>query len=123
MKYRALTERAIGLAIEVHRMTGPGLLETFYAECLCAELEEAGIPFATEVPIPGVYKNRTILLSFRADIVVDASVILEINAVPSLLPAHKSQILTYLHTRGLSVGLLMNFHAKLLKNGLMRLIV
>ena len=123
LKFRALTERVIGLAIEVHRMTGPGLLESFYTECLCAELEEAGIPFASEVPIAVVYKNRPIPIGFRADIVVDGSIILEIKAVTSLLPAHESQILTYLHTSGISVGLLMNFHAKLLKDGLMRYVV
>ena len=123
LKFRALTERVIGLAIEVHRMTGPGLLESFYTECLCAELEEAGIPFASEVTIAVVYKSRPIPIGFGADIVVDGSIMLEIKAVGSLLTAKESQILTYLHTSGISVGLLMNFHAKLLKDGLMRFVV
>ena len=73
-------------------MTGPGLLECFCIECPYAELEEAGIPFASEGPIAVVYKNRPIPIGFRVDIVVDGSIILEIKAVASLLTAKESQI-------------------------------
>jgi GxxExxY protein len=123
LKHRALTEHVIGLAIEVHRTTGPGLLESVYTECLCLELEQAGIPFETQTMIPVFYKGRIIPLGFRADIVVDAAIILEIKAVASLLPVHEAQLLTYLRMSRISVGLLMNFHTKLLKNGLMRFVV
>jgi GxxExxY protein len=123
VKHQALTERVIGLAIEVHRMVGLGLLESVYRECLCLELGQAGIRFESEVAVPVIYKERTIPLGFRADILVDGAVILEIKAVASLLPAHEAQLLTYLRMSRISVGLLMNFHAKLLKDGLARLVV
>ena len=68
LEHRALTERVIGLAIEVHRTVRPGLLESVYEECLCLELEQAGIPFASQVMVPVIYKGKTIPLGFRADI-------------------------------------------------------
>ena len=123
LKHRALTERVIGLAIEVHRTVGPGLLESLYRECLCLELEQAGIRFESEVAVAVVYKEAIIPLGFRADILVDGAIILEIKAVASLLPAHEAQLLTYLRMSGINVGLLMNFHAKLLKDGLLRFVV
>ena len=123
LQQRALTERIIGLAIEVHRFVGPGLLESVYRECLCLELEQAGIRFETEVAVPVVYKGSTIPLGFRADILVHGVVMVEVKALASLLPAHEAQILTYLRMSGIRVGLLMNFHAKLLKDGLLRFVV
>jgi GxxExxY protein len=124
MLCRTLTQRFIGLAIEVHRMTGPGLLESVYSEFLCMELEAAGISFESRAPIPVTYKNRTVPLGFlRADILVDNAIIVEVKAVASLVPAHQAQLLTYLRMSGIKAGLLMNFHAKLLKDGLVRLVV
>lgn len=130
LEHRALTERLIGLAIDVHRTVGPGLLESVYQECLCLELEEAGIPFQSEVMVPVVYKGRTIPLGFRADILAAGAdilaagaVILEIKAVAALLPAHEAQLRTYLRMSQIRVGLLMNFHASRLKDGLLRFIV
>jgi GxxExxY protein len=123
LKHRALTERVIGLAIEVHRTIGPGLLEAVYSKCLCLELAHAGTPFESQVTVPVIYKETTIPLGFRADILVDKAVILEIKAVAALLPAHEAQLLTYLRMSRISVGLLMNFHASLLKDGLLRLVV
>ncbi len=123
MIHQALSQRVIGLAIEVHRTIGPGLLESVYRECLCLELGEAGIPFANEVMVPVYYKDRNIPLGFRADIVVDHSIIIEVKAVASLLPVHEAQLLTYLRMSRIRVGLIMNFHANLLKDGLLRCIV
>jgi GxxExxY protein len=122
LHHRELTERIIGLAIEVHRHTGPGLLESFYAAALCRELERAGIRVRREVGIPAIYKGEPLPLGFRADILVDETVILEIKAVPALLPAHDMQLQTYLHMSGLPVGLLLNFHALRLKDGLRRFV-
>jgi GxxExxY protein len=90
LKQRALTERVIGLAIEVHRTIGPGLLESVYTECLGMELEQAGIPFVSQAPVPVIYKDRTIALGFRADILVDNAIILEIKAIAAVLPAHEA---------------------------------
>ena len=117
-----LTQRIIGLAIEVHRHTGPGLLESFYAAALCRELERAGIRVRREVGIPAIYKWEPLRPGFRADILADETVIVEIKAVPALLPAHDMQLQTYLRMSGLPVGLLLNFNALRLKDGLRRFV-
>jgi GxxExxY protein len=80
------------LAIEVHRHTGPGLLELFYAAALCRELEHAGIRIWSEVGIPAIYKGEPLTLRFRADILADKTVTLEIKVVPTLLPVHDMQL-------------------------------
>jgi GxxExxY protein len=123
LEQRTLTERIIGLAIEVHRTLGPGLLESVYARCMACEPGLAGISFETQTAVPVVYKTMTIPVGFRADIVVENTVILEIKATTALLPAHDAQILTYLRMSNLRIGLLMNFHARRLKDGLRRFIV
>jgi len=122
LEHQDLTERIIGLAIEVHRKTGPGLLESVYAACLCFELEQAGLPLQRQVNIPVFYKGMKIPLGFRADLLVANAVILEIKAVPALLPAHDAQLQTYLRLSGIPVGLLLNFHAARLKDGLRRFV-
>jgi GxxExxY protein len=121
--HRDLTERIIGLAIEVHRTVGPGLLESVYEAGMCFELKQAGIPFRRQVNIPVVYKGTSISLGFRADILVADSVILEIKGVSAFIPAHEAQILTYLRMSHIRVGLLLNFHASRLKDGLLRFAV
>jgi GxxExxY protein len=123
LAYRDLTNRIIGLAIEVHRTIGPGLLESVYAECLCGELAQASIPFQRQVGVPVTYKGRTLPLGFRADILVADAVVAEVEAVAALLPAHDAQVLTYLRMSHIRVGLLMNFYATRLKDGLRRFIV
>src|ERR1700730_17525346 len=89
-----LTDRVIGLAIEVHRHTGPGLLESVYELCLCQELSDAGIAFARQVTIPVLYKGAEVGDGFKADIVVAGELILEINAVSNILPIHEVQLRT-----------------------------
>ncbi len=120
---RQLTEQVIGLAIEVHRVTGPGMLESVYEGCLCHELAQAGIAFERQVGIPVTYKGVQFDEGFRADILVDRQVVVEIKAVAKLVPAHDAQVLTYLRISGLRVGLLFNFHAPLLKDGLRRFVI
>jgi GxxExxY protein len=109
--------------MEVHRESGPGLLDSFYAWALCCELENAGMPFVGQVAIPVRYKHRCMPNDFRADIVVDDAVIIEVKAVATLLPAHEAQLLTYLRTSQFRVGLLMNFHANRLVDELKRCVV
>ncbi|MFL5252866.1 MAG: GxxExxY protein [Rhodopila sp.] len=123
LAYRDLTNRIIGLAIEVHRTIGPGLLESVYAECLYDELAQAGIPFQRQVGVPVTYKGRTLPLGFRADILVADAVVAEVEAVAALLSAHDAQVLTYLRMSHIRVGRLMNFYATRLKDGLRRFIV
>jgi GxxExxY protein len=118
-----LSERVIGLAIEVHRVVGPGLLESVYERCLCREFERAGVEYKRQVAIPVYYKGERLDEGFRADVVVEQRIILEIKAVASILPAHEAQLQTYLRMSGIRIGLLMNFAAPRLKDGLRRFIV
>jgi GxxExxY protein len=118
-----LTQRVIGLAIEVHRHTGPGLLESVYEQCLYHELRQAGLPCERQVMVPVTYKGVAIHEGFRADIVVDRRLILEIKAVSIILPAHEAQLHTYLRMSGIHVGLLLNFSAPRLVDGLRRHVV
>jgi len=119
----ALTRRVIGLAIEVHRNTGRGLLESVYDRCLCHELSLAGIPFERQVGIPIQYKGVQLDDGFRADIVVDGTVIVEIKSVAAILPTHEAQLLTYLRMSRVRIGLLLNFNTSRLTDGLRRLVV
>lgn len=118
-----LTERVIGLAIEVHKQLGPGLLESVYEECLCFELAEAGVPFQRQVRVPIVYRDRLLDEGFRADIVVRDELILEIKSVERMLPVHEAQLLTYLRLTRHKIGLLMNFNMVRLKDGLKRFVM
>lgn len=116
-----LTERIIGLAIEVHRTLGPGLLESIYEHCLCQELAEAGVAFNRQVPLSVSYKGRPLDCSYRLDLVVEQSVVVEIKSVEQLLPLHQAQLLTYLKLSGIPTGLLLNFHTPVLREGIRRM--
>ncbi len=118
-----LTEQVIGLAIEVHRNTGPGMLESVYEQCLCHELREADISFERQVGIPVIYKSIPIGDGFKADIVVAREVILEIKSVAAILPAHEAQLHTYLRMSGIHIGLILNFGARRLTDGIRRYVV
>ncbi len=113
-----LTDAIIGAAMEVHRARGPGLLESTYEMCLCRELSFRGIPFERQVPAE--YKGVKLDCGYRADIVVDGAILVEIKAIDSLLPIHAAQLLSYLKLRGWKVGRLINFNVELLKHGLRR---
>jgi GxxExxY protein len=95
-----LSGRVIGLAIEVHRQLGPGLLESAYEECLCFELAEAGIEFARQIPLSLMYKTVRLDCGYRMDVVVADRLILEIKTVERIMPIHKAQLLTYLRLSG-----------------------
>ena len=118
-----LGKRVIGLGIDVHRALGPGLLESVYEECLCHELRLAGIEFARQVPLPVTYKGVKLDCGYRLDVLVGTEIVLEVKAVDRLLPIHDAQVLTYLRLSGHKVGLLMNFNAITLKEGLRRLVL
>ena len=117
-----LSGRIIGAAIEVHRLLGPGLLESAYEECFARELQVQRIPCARQVPIPVEYKGTRVEAGYRLDFLVDALVIVEVKAVERIEPIHKAQLLTYLRLTGLWLGLLVNFHSAVLKNGIVRLV-
>jgi GxxExxY protein len=116
----ALTRRVIGCAIAVHRELGPGLLENVYETCLCDELEIAGLRYVRQRPLPLIYKGRDHNLHYTMDLVVDEVLVLEIKAVHQIHPTHEAQLLTYLRLSGLPLGLLLNFNAVQLKDGIRR---
>jgi GxxExxY protein len=121
-KLSTLTEKIIGAAIEVHRLTGPGLMESAYEECLCYELTQLGLTFERQVHLPITYKSVKLDCGYKMDLVVEDSVVLELKTVDQLLPVHTAQLLTYLKLSGKKVGLLLNFHAPVLTKGIKRLI-
>ncbi len=118
-----LTEKVIGLAIEVHRHLGPELLESVYEECLCKELEDTGLEFKRQVSVPVRYKNSPMETGFRADMVINGNLLVEIKSVERLQPVHEAQVLTYLKLGGFSKGLLINFNTTLLKDGVKRFVM
>ena len=111
----------IGCAIEVHRVLGPGLLESAYEICLAQELGLRGHEVERQRQMPVVYRGIQIDSGYRLDLVVDELVIVELKAVESLLPIHSAQLLSYLRLSGLPLGLLINFNVGLLKQGIRRL--
>ena len=115
-----LTERIIGAAIEVHRTLGPGLLESVYEECLCHELGLRDLKFERQVALPLQYKGISVSVGYRADIIVEGAILLELKAVERLLPVHEAQLLTYLRLSGMRVGLLLNFNTSVMKHGIVR---
>lgn len=117
----SLSEEIIGAAITVHRELGPGLLESVYEKCLAYELIERGLHVIAQSEIAVSYRGLTFDCGFRADLIVNNLVLIELKAVDQLNPVHTAQVLTYLKLASLKTGLLINFNVPLLKNGIRRL--
>lgn len=115
-----LTYKTIRAAIEVHKLLGPGLLESTYRECLCRELALRGISFRKECGLPLHYKGIQLDCGYRIDLLIGDLVVVEIKAVEQLVPVHDAQLLTYLRVGGWKVGLLINFNVVVLKDGIRR---
>jgi GxxExxY protein len=120
MEINELTEKVIGLAIEIHRHLGPGLLESAYQECLVYELNKNYLYVEKEVILPITYKEITLERGYRIDLIVDQKLIIELKTVDAFTDVHYAQILTYLKFSVYSTGLLINFNSKLLKDGIKR---
>jgi GxxExxY protein len=118
--HKELTERIIGAAIAVHRVVGPGLLESAYEFCLAEEFVQAGLSFERQVPLPVVYRGKKLDCGYRMDFVVEGKVVVEIKCVDKLTPIHEAQLMTSLKLSGLEVGLLINFNVLLLRDGIVR---
>jgi GxxExxY protein len=118
---KAMIEKVIGAAIEVHRHLGPGLLESTYEICLAKEFDARGIQYERQKSCPIAYRNFPIEEAFRIDFLVEKSLILEIKAVDALAPIHTAQVLTYLRLLNYRVGFLLNFNVPILKNGIKRI--
>jgi GxxExxY protein len=121
MDENELAHEVIGSAIEVHRALGPGLLESAYQDCLVHELGIRGIAVETEVMIPIEYKGLRIGEAYRADLLVDNRLMVELKSVESIGEIHKAQLLTYLRLTKRKLGLLINFNTALVKNGIFRI--
>lgn len=118
----ATTSRIIEAAIGIHRALGPGLLESAYLTCLARDLAEARVPFETQQAIPLVYKGIRVECAYRADLVVNASVLVEVKAIEAVAPVHIQQVYTYLRLGNYPIGLLLNFGVKTMKAGIKRVV-
>jgi GxxExxY protein len=117
------TERIIGAAIEVHKVLGPGLMESAYEECLCRELALRGIGVERQLQLPVEYKGVRLDCGYRIDLLVEQSVVVEIKSLSSIERIHEAQLLTYLRLGGWKLGLLVNFNVATLKDGIRRRIL
>jgi GxxExxY protein len=122
MTDRELTHAIIGSAMQVHRSLGPGLLEAVYEECLVRELTLRGIPLLRQKPIPLICRDLKLECSYRLDLLVAGRVVVEIKAVEAIAPVHESVMLTYLRLSQVRLGLLINFHVPVLKDGVRRFV-
>jgi GxxExxY protein len=121
-RLNGITERIIGSAIQVHRTLGPGLLESAYAACLAFELGKHGLRVEEQKPIPLVYEEVKLECGYRADLIVENSVVVEVKSVEALAPIHEAQVLSYLKLSGCKLALLINFNVVVLKDGIRRFI-
>ena len=120
--FNDLTREILGAAIEVHRVLGPGLLESMYVQCFEFELASRNLRFVTQKPIPVSYKGKVLDGNYRIDLLVEDRVVVDVKSVTGLAPVHQAQVLTYLRLTGCPVGLLINFNVPRLMDGVKRLI-
>jgi len=118
----AITYKIIGLAIEVHRQLGPGLLESAYQECLYYEIVNSGLTVEKQKVLPIVYKEITLDHGYRIDLLIENTIVIELKTVEAFTDVHFAQILTYLKLGNYPLGLLINFDSKILKNNIKRFI-
>ena len=122
MTRRDITPDIIGAAIKVHRRLGPGLLESAYEACLTYELEQMGFHVQRQRAVPLIYEGVKLECGFRADLIVNGEVVVEIKCKEALHPVDQAQLLSHLRLLDLRVGLLINFHVVLLRDGIKRMV-
>lgn len=115
-----ITEAIIGAAIRIHKALGPGLLESVYLACLVYELSQQGFDVEAQKGVPVSYRGVRLDCGFRADLIVNGSVVVEVKSIDRLAPIHEAQMMTYLRLTGCTVGLILNFNTKLMKQGIQR---
>jgi len=123
MEFDDLSHRVIGCALEVHKALGPGLLESAYEQCLAYEMSQAEIRFDIQHALPVEYKGINLDCGYRLDFLIEKQIVLELKSVESLLPIHEAQLLTYMKLAKISIGLLINFNARMLKDGIKRMVL
>lgn len=117
-----ITETIIGVAINIHRSLGPGLLESSYEACMVYDLSEAGLKVEQQKSLPVAYRGVKLECGYRLDLMIENEVIVEIKSIEKLLPVHKVQLMSYLKLSGCKVGLLINFNVEILKEGIQRVV-
>ncbi len=122
MTENEISNKVIGIAIELHKKLGPGLLESVYENALAYDLKEAGLRVSQQVSMPFMYKEIKMDIGYRLDLIVESKLIIEIKSVEVLAPVHYAQLLTYLKLSDLKLGLLVNFNTKLLKDDIHRIV-
>ena len=122
MEFDTLSNQVIGAALKVHSTLGPGLFEEVYKVCLHHELTEKGFKVLSEVGIPVIYGGATLDIGYKADLIVEDSLIVELKSVAEFAPVHRAQLLTYLKLAHIQVGLLLNFNTAHLREGIVRMI-
>lgn len=122
MEINELSYKIIGLAIDVHKELGPGLLESAYQECLFYEIKNAGLKVEKELALPITYKDIKLDHGYRIDLLIENKLVLELKTVENFTDVHSAQILTYLKLGNYPLGLLINFDSKILKNSIKRFI-
>ncbi len=122
MTENEIANKIIGLAIDVHKVLGPGLLESAYQECLYYKLQQANFTVQKEKPMPVVFEGVKLECGYRIDLLVENKVVIELKSVEALNDVHLAQTLTYMKLGDYKLGLLINFNVTLLKNGLKRVI-
>lgn len=122
MNENELSFQVIGLALELHKKVGPGLLESAYENALAFDIQEAGLMVQQQVPLPFYYKDIKMEVGYRVDILVENKLIIEVKSLETLAPVHYAQLLTYLKLSDKRLGLLINFNTKILKQGIHRVV-
>jgi GxxExxY protein len=122
MTENEISHTIIGVAIELHKAVGPGLLESAYENALAFDLKQLGLDVKQQVPMPFIYKEVKQDIGYRIDLMINHKVIIEVKSIEALAPVHFAQTLTYLKLSGLRSGLLINFNSKLLKEQIHRIV-
>ena len=122
MDIEAIASKIVDSSIKVHKTLGPGLLESVYQKCLAYELEKEGLNVKCEVAVPVRYNDINIDTGFRADMIVNRSIIVENKTVDRINPIHEAQLLTYLKITNIPLGFLLNWNVTLMKNGIKRMV-
>jgi GxxExxY protein len=122
MQHEEVSSAVIGAAMRVHTRLGPGLLESAYQACLGYELRRDGHEVGSQVPVPLIYDEVRLEVGYRADLLVDGVVLVEVKAIETIHPVHHAQLLCYLRLTGYPVGLLLNFHVRRMKDGITRMV-
>jgi len=122
MDENELARIAVDVAFQIHTRLGPGLLESVYLAVMKRELTNRGLSVESEVPVPVVWDDMNLEVGFRADLIVEKKLVIELKSIEKIAPAHKKQLLTYLRLTNCRLGLLINFNTVLIKDGISRVV-